>query len=134
MPKTIACVHVLLVLASFAGAPARAQDNPAPVARSPELEGLTPEDARRLVAILADGSRRAELMESLRKIAASGPSEAPSPSQPTAPTSPARPSLDVLSLGVIERELATMRQKVEQLAAGQAQMARDIAKGSSVNN
>jgi small-conductance mechanosensitive channel len=68
MPKMIACVQVLMVLACLAG-PAPAQDNQALLPRAPELQGLTPNDARRLLVILTDESRRAQLMESLREIA-----------------------------------------------------------------
>lgn len=78
MPKTIACVRVLLMLACLAGV-AHAQNSTAPPPRASELEGLTPDDARHLLAILVDDGRRAQLMDSLREIAG-------------APSSPGRPS------------------------------------------
>ena len=85
MAKTTACARVLLVVACLAGA-ASALDKPALLPHAPELQGLTPDDARRLLAILADEDQRAQLMESLREIAGapSGPGQ-PSPGQPSSP-------------------------------------------------
>jgi hypothetical protein len=45
-----------------------------------------------------------------------------------APPSPATPSLDLQQLETMARDLAAVRQSVEQLTAGQEQMARDLAK------
>ena len=45
-----------------------------------------------------------------------------------APTAPAAPSPDLQQLEAMARDLAAVRQSVDQLAAGQEQMARDIAR------
>jgi hypothetical protein len=53
---------------------------------------------------------------------------APTASEPAASTAPTAPSPDLQQLATMAHDLAAVRQSVEQLAAGQEQMARDIAK------
>jgi hypothetical protein len=53
---------------------------------------------------------------------------APTSSETTVPTVTAAPSPELQQLETMARDLAAVRQSVEQLAAGQEQMARDIAK------
>jgi hypothetical protein len=53
---------------------------------------------------------------------------APTASETAASTAPTAPAPDLQQLAAMAHDLATVRQSVEQLAAGQEQMARDIAK------
>ena len=53
---------------------------------------------------------------------------APTASETAASTAPTAPSPEVQQLATMAHDLAAVRQSVEQLAAGQEQMARDIAK------
>jgi hypothetical protein len=53
---------------------------------------------------------------------------APTASETTASTAPTLPSPELQQLETMAHDLAAVRQSVEQLAAGQEQMARDIAK------
>jgi hypothetical protein len=53
---------------------------------------------------------------------------APTASETAASTAPAAPSPELQQLETMAHDLAAVRQSVEQLAAGQEQMARDIAK------
>lgn len=55
-------------------------------------------------------------------------SVAPTTPQVAASTAPAAPSLEMQQLEAMAHDLAAVRQSVEQLAAGQEQLARDIAK------
>jgi hypothetical protein len=55
-------------------------------------------------------------------------SVAPAAPETAAPAAPAAPSPELQQLEAMARDLAAVRQKVEELAAGQEQMARDIAK------
>ena len=53
---------------------------------------------------------------------------APTASETAASTAPAAPAPELQQLATMAQDLAAVRQSVEQLAAGQEQMARDIAK------
>ncbi len=64
--------------------PGRAQDNPPPPLPAVDLKGLTPEEARHLLAVLDDDVRRARLVQALRAIADGPAGVAPLPGGRTA--------------------------------------------------
>jgi hypothetical protein len=115
-----ACIGVAATLAwqSYGGAAKQMIANSAP-----QLSWLLS-----LPAMNPPSGREIAVEQPRQAASAQAGAVAPTASETAAATAPTAPSPEVQQLATMAHDLAAVRQSVEQLAAGQEQMARDIAK------
>jgi hypothetical protein len=124
-----ACIGVAATLAwqSYGGTARQMIANSAPqLGWLLSLPAMNPPSARQIA--VEQPSPPAVQASAPQAASAQAGAVAPTASETAASTAPAAPSPELQQLATMAHDLATVRQSVEQLAAGQEQMARDIAK------